>query len=58
MADDEQPEQPEEQRKDRQGREQAAALDKVTDNVSPPPAALRPLLHCFLQRSRRGRVVA
>ena len=32
MADDEQPEQ-QEDLKDRQGREQAAALDKVTDNV-------------------------
>lgn len=33
MADDEQLEQQEDTTKDRQGREQAAALDKVTDNV-------------------------
>lgn len=39
-AEDDQPEQQE--RKDRQGREQAAALDKVTDNVR--CAALRAAL--------------
>ena len=53
-ADDEQPEQQE--RKDRQGAEQAAALDKVTDNVRRPlphrGSAANPALRLHRCRTR------
>jgi hypothetical protein len=46
MADDEQPETEQQETKDRQGREQAAALDKVTDNVSAARRRAALLLCC------------